>query len=100
MNSIIESLTGMDKMSNQIIAMDFLINAKSGIRNYAAALTEATSPDVKIVLRKQLNDAILTHEIITNYMINKGYYHAYNLDEQFKVDAQTTDTALNLAKNF
>lgn len=99
MNSIIEKLTGMDKLSDQVIATDFLISAKSGLQNYAVAITEATSPDVRAVLRKQLNDAIMTHEIITNYMMKKGYYHAYNLDEQFKVDMQTTDTTLNLAKN-
>ena len=36
------------------------------------------------------------HEIITNYMMQKGYYHAYDLKEQLKVDMQTVDTALKL----
>jgi similar to spore coat protein len=31
-------------------------------------------------------------------MMKKGYYHAYNLQEQFKVDMKTTDTTLNLAE--
>lgn len=96
MNTLIESLTGMDKLSDQVIATDFLISAKSGVRNYSIALTETTSPDVRAALRKQLNDAIATHETISNYMMKTGYYHAYNLQEQFKVDMQTTDTALNL----
>lgn len=96
MNGLIESLTGMNKFSDQVIATDFLVAAKSGVTNYSIALTETTSPQVRAALRKQLNDAINTHEIILNFMMRKGYYNAYDLKEQFKVDIKTTDTALNL----
>jgi similar to spore coat protein len=96
MNAIIESLTGMNKLSDQVIATDYLIAAKSAVRNYSIALTETTSQEVRTVLRKQLGDAIAAHEAITNYMMNKGYYNAYNLEEQYKVDMQTTKTALSL----
>jgi similar to spore coat protein len=96
MNSIIETLTGMDKMTDQVIATDLLIAAKSAVRNYSIALTETTSQEVRTILRKQLNDAITSHETISNYMIKKGYYNAYNLQEQYKVDMQTTETALSL----
>lgn len=98
MNTLIESLTGMDKMSDQVIATDLLIAAKTGVRNYAVALTESTSPQVTETLRRQLENAIEHHEIITNYMMKNGYYHAYNPQEQFKVDMKVTDTALNLIK--
>jgi similar to spore coat protein len=96
MNSLIEKLTGLDKMSDQVIAIDFLISAKSAVRNYAIAITETTSPEVRAALRRQLNDAITTHETISNYMIKKGYYNAYDLHEQYKVDMKITDTALSL----
>jgi similar to spore coat protein len=99
MNAIIEMLTGMDKLTDQVIATDFLIAAKSGVRNYSFALTEATSPEIRATLRKQLNDAITTHETISNYMMKNGYYHAYDLQEQLKLDMQITDTALNLTGN-
>jgi similar to spore coat protein len=98
MNSIIESFTGMNKLSDQVIATDFLISAKNAVINFSVALTEVISPEVRVVLRKQLNDAIATHEIISNYMMKKGYYHAYDLQEQFKVDMQTTDIALKLTE--
>lgn len=88
----------MDKMNDQVIATDFLIAAKSGIKNYAAALSEAASPEVRVALTRQLNDAISMHEKITNYMMDNGYYHAYNPQEQFKVDMKATDAALNLGK--
>lgn len=96
MNALIESLIGMDKMSDQVIASDFLISAKSAVRNYSIALTETTSQEVRTVLREQLGDAIAAHEAISNYMMKKGYYNAYNLQEQYKVDMQTTETALSL----
>jgi similar to spore coat protein len=96
MNGLIETLTGMNKMTDQVIATDFLISAKSGVQNYAVAITESTSPEVRIILKKQLQDAIATHEKISNYMTEKGYYNAYDMEEQYKVDMQTSDTALNL----
>jgi similar to spore coat protein len=100
MNGLIESLTGMNKMTDQVIATDFLISAKSGVQNYAVAITETASKEVRVVLKKQLQDAIATHEKISNYMMEKGYYNAYDLEEQYKVDMKTTDIALNLTKNF
>lgn len=98
MNSIIESMTGMDKMNDQVIATDFLIATKSGIKNYAVALSEAASPEVRNTLKRQLDDAISMHEKVTDYMIDKGYYKAYNPEEQFRADVQAADTALNLVK--
>lgn len=98
MNALIESLTGMNKMSDQVIATDFLIAAKSGVRNYAIALTETTNSQVRIILRKQLKDAIVTHEKISTYMIQKGYYNAYDIKEQFKVDMLVTETTLKLTE--
>ncbi|ALB47212.1 MULTISPECIES: spore coat protein [Clostridium] len=99
MNGLIESLTGMSKMTDQVIATDFLISAKSGVQNYAVAITESTSLEVRAILKKQLQDAIQTHEKISNYMMEKGYYNAYDLGEQYKVDMETTDTTLGLTKN-
>ena len=96
MNGLIEMLTGMDKLSDQVIATDFLIAAKSGVQNYSIALTEVTSPEIRSTLKKQLNDAINTHETISNYMMKKGYYHAYDLQKQYKVDMKMANTALKL----
>lgn len=98
MNALIESLTGMNRMSDQVIATDFLIAAKSGVRNYAIALTETTNLEVRSILRKQLKDAINTHEKIFNYMVERGYYNPYNVEVQYEIDMTTTETALNLTE--
>ena len=96
MNQFVQNMTGMGGMTDQVIATDFLITAKTGIKNYALALSETYNPEVREMLRTHLNKAIDTHQEITDYMVSKGYYHPQNVQEQLKVDLQATDTALNL----
>lgn len=96
MNPILEYLTGFKTMTDQVIAMDFLINAKSGVRNYAMAVTEAATPEIKATLTKHLEEAIFTHEQISAYMIEKGFYRPYNLDEQIQLDLKNIETALSI----
>ncbi len=94
--SILQNLMGMGDMTEQVIATDFLLAAKASVRNYAVALSETTTPEVREVLRRHLNASIVTHENITKYMMSKGYYHVYNPQEQIKVDMQVADTAISL----
>ncbi|THE09448.1 spore coat protein [Bacillus timonensis] len=98
MNDLFKNIMGMGGMTDKVIATDFLISTKAGIRNLAFALTETTTPEVRAVLREELNNAVQTHERISNYMIDNSIYHPTNLSEQLQVDLQITDTALNLAQ--
>lgn len=95
MNTILEHLTGMHTMTDQVIAMDFLITAKSGVRNYAMAVTEAGTQEIKATLSKQLDEAIDTHEKIAKYMMEQGWYHPWNMKEQIQFDLKNIETALN-----
>ncbi|MCO7176777.1 spore coat protein [Sporolactobacillus kofuensis] len=99
MNQIVQNITGMGSLTEQVIATDFLITAKSGVRNIAYALTETSSPEVRQVLKQYLDDAINTHEKISNFMISQGYYHPDNLSEQINVDTKATQTALNIPQS-
>jgi similar to spore coat protein len=96
MNQMMQNMTGMGAMTEQVVATDFLIATKSGIKNLAMALTETSTKEVRETLRQYLNDAIDTHEQISNYMISKGYYHPDNLSKQLEMDLTATQTALNL----
>ncbi|RDU35820.1 spore coat protein [Neobacillus piezotolerans] len=98
MNQFIQNMVGMGGMTDQVIATDFLMSAKAGIRNYTIAITEAATPELRTVLREQLQAAIQTHENITSYMMSKGYYHPHNLSEQLQVDLTASQTATNLAQ--
>ncbi|KHD37623.1 spore gernimation protein GerQ [Clostridium acetobutylicum] len=96
MNSVLESITGMDVLNDHVVATDFLISTKSGVKNYAVAITETATPRVRAILRKHLDEGINCHEKILNYMMTNGYYHPYNMQEQYKTDMKSTETALNL----
>lgn len=96
MGKLLKNMAGMGDLTEQVIASDLLNSAKDGIKNYAVALTETASPQVRCVLKRHLNDAVDAHEQISNYMIIKGYYQAYNPKEQIKADINTVDQAMNL----
>lgn len=98
MANIIQNMAGMGDMTEQVIATDFLLASKTAIKNYAAALAETATPAVRDILRRQFDVAVGTHERITNYMMSKGYYHAYNPEEQIRVDMKASDTVMNLQK--
>ncbi|PEI56207.1 spore coat protein [Priestia aryabhattai] len=78
MNPIIENLTGMNALSDQVVAMDLLIAAKSGVRNYAMAVTEAGTPEIKEMLTHHLVEALDMHEQISVYMVEKGMPFFFN----------------------
>lgn len=96
MNSIVKYITGTDSMTDQVIATDMLLSAKIGIQNYAIALTETATPEIKAVLRKHLDEAITAHEQITAYMVQNGFYHPHDIREQAKIDLNNAETALNI----
>ncbi|EPY13610.1 MULTISPECIES: spore coat protein [Paenibacillus] len=96
MNHLAKNFTGMNGMSDQIIASDMLITAKSGVKDLAVAITEAATPEIRNVLKKHLDTAIQTHEAITSYMVGKGFYHPYNVHEQLQVDINAANTSLHL----
>ncbi len=94
MNFLLEKLTGLDGLTDQVIAMDFLISVKSGVRTYAMAVTDTVSPDIKATLTRQLEDAMDLHERLSAYLMEKGIYHPWNVDEQIAVDLANIELAL------
>lgn len=96
MANMVQNMAGMGNMTEQVIATDFLLSSKAAIKGYAAALAETATPEVRDVLRRQFDVAVGTHERISNYMMNKGYYHAYNPQEQIRVDLRASDTVMGL----
>ncbi|WP_202127691.1 spore coat protein [Clostridium sp. C8-1-8] len=93
----IRNSEGMPKLVDETMALAFLLNAKNGVRNYAVALTEAATPEVRAKLTKQLNDAINIHEEITTMMIRKGWFHPVDLEKQFQMDQESSRTAVQIA---
>ena len=96
MVNMLQNMVGMGNMTELVIATDFLLASKTAIKTYAAAIAEASTPEVTNTLRRQLDVAINSHERITNYMMDQGYYHPYNPQAQMKVDMQACETVLSL----
>lgn len=88
---------GMPNQADSAIAMDFLITVKTGVRNYAIALTEVTSPEVREVLKKQLKDAIQMHKDAYQLMMDKGWFYPYDLPKQFELDLRSAELAIQIA---
>lgn len=88
----------MPELADTTLAMDLLIRAKEGVRNIAVALTEAASPDVRILLRNQLMQGIAMHQEITELMINKKWFHPYELSEQYKLDQLSANNTIMIGK--
>jgi similar to spore coat protein len=57
---------------------------------------ETASPEVREVLRRQLKVAIVNQGKIAKYIVNKGYDHVYNPQEQIRTDINITDAVMTL----
>ncbi|WP_035690068.1 spore coat protein [Bacillus atrophaeus] len=75
---------------------DLLGFAKTSVRSYAIAITETATPQLRIVLVKQLNAAIKWHEQVFNYMYEHGYYPAYNLADLLKNNVKNARRAISM----
>lgn len=93
----VRNAEGMPNLTDATIALDFLIAAKNGVRNCAIAITEAANSEVRAALRSQLEDALNLHEEISDLMIKKGWFYPYDINEQFKLDTKSAQTALQIA---
>ncbi|HHU55390.1 MAG TPA: spore coat protein [Acholeplasmataceae bacterium] len=83
-------------LTEQVIATDMLIASKSAILNYASALVETHTKEVRNVLKKQLANAISYHEKLSDYMISNGYYHVENINEQITMDINNANRSLDI----
>jgi similar to spore coat protein len=98
MNTIVEHLTGMHTLTDQVIAMDYLISTKNGIINLATAITETATPEIRLVLRKQLEETIAAHGHITSYLMENLLYRPHDITAQVQLDIKNIDTALAIPK--
>ena len=86
-----------DSRANENVKAGQLLGmAKTNVRNYAAAITETATPQLRKVLKKHLNDGVDLHEAIFNYMYQHGLYPAYDLEKLLNNDMTNATKALNM----
>ncbi|MFB4164289.1 spore coat protein [Alteribacillus sp. JSM 102045] len=88
---------GMPEQTDSALALDLLLSAKAAVRNYAIALTEAASPEVRNVLRNQLQTAINYHGEVSELMMKKKWFHPYNVNQQQLLDITAAQNAIDIA---
>ena len=93
----VENAIGMPDLMDSTIALDFLLTLKSEIRNFAVALTEIADSEARMAVRSLLDNSIDMHAQVSEFMINKGWLHPYNLDQQIQIDTTSAKTAVQIA---
>jgi spore coat protein F len=88
------TLTGVDLTA--FYAGTLLVFFKSATRNYAIAITETATPSLHEVFQKHLLKAIKMHFKVFNFMLERNYYQAYNLDRMLADDLKNGKAALSM----
>ncbi len=70
--------------------------AKTSVRNYAIAITETATPQLRETLQKQLNGAIQLHGKVFYFMLERGLYPSYDLPKLLANDIAMANKAISL----
>ena len=81
--------------SDQAIATDMLFESKAAIKDFATAITESSTAEIRTFLVQELRNAIKDHENIYVFLQDRGIYDAYNVPKQLQKDIEYADRALN-----
>lgn len=96
--SILGSLLGLDETSleEKDIALDMLKDSKFNVTSLANAAAEAVNPELRSLLRCQLDTAVKENFQLSDILIKKGWYPAFdNPQDQLKKEAQMSQGAVN-----
>lgn len=66
------------KLESKEIAADMLKDSKYGITSLASATAEAVNPQLRNMLGQQLDKAVTEHFELTDMVIKKGWYPAFD----------------------
>jgi similar to spore coat protein len=87
----------LNQLTDQVMAFDLLISAKTGVGMLSRALTEAATPDVRIMLKRHLEQAADYAEQVAR-ISRQGLGQAGDLKDQLTVDALKAQETLELLK--
>lgn len=96
MASILDKINNQELINDEVIATELLVSAKAAVRTYAVAITETANPEIRKLLKNQMNDAIDMHQKVAAYMIENDMYHAHDVKEQVKHDIKKADLAMEM----
>ena len=85
-----------ERNEDSFYARNILGMSKTAVRNYAAAITETATPELRNILTKHLNAAVKWHTSVFEYMYNRGLYPAYDLKKLLQNDVNNAAKALQM----
>ena len=91
-----DNMANQPKVDDAFYAAELLACIKTTIKAYATAITETATPSLKSTFIKHLNKAIECHTKLFNYMHQKGYYPAYDLEKLLDGDMRMAKKALDM----
>ncbi|ABR36722.1 spore coat protein [Clostridium beijerinckii] len=76
--SFLDKLLGTDDstLAARDIAQDMLKDSKFAVTSLAAAAAEAVNPELRELLRGQLDKAVAEHFELSDIVVDKGWYSA------------------------
>jgi spore coat protein F len=86
----------MHRQDTAFYAGDLLGLAKTTVRSYAIAITETATPQLREVLTKQLNAAIMLHGQVYYFMYERGLYPSYDLPKLLTNDINNARKAISM----
>ncbi|MFD2042883.1 spore coat protein [Ornithinibacillus salinisoli] len=84
------------RLDKGFYAGDLLALTKTAVRNYAIAITETATPQVRDTLSNHLQKAIKSHANVFNYMYQNGLYPSYNMQKLLENDMNLANKALRM----
>jgi len=70
--------------------------AKTAVRNYAIAITETATPQLRETFQRHLNEAIALHGKVFYFMLERGLYPSYHLEQLLAGDVKNANQALSM----
>lgn len=94
--SMFDNLVENEKsLNDKDIASDMLKDSKFGISSLSKATLEAVNPQLRNILDSQLTSAVGEHHRLSDIMVNKGWYPAYDDPQQLlKKDAKEAQSII------
>lgn len=90
--------SSLNQLTDQVMAFDLMTSAKASVNMYVKALTEASTPDVRIMLKKHLEQAISYQEQVGAYIANRGWFNADDMKGQLAIDSKKAQETLEMLK--
>lgn len=75
--SFLDTLLGTDnKLGDKDIVLDMIKDSKFSATSLSAAVAEAVNPELRKILKQQLDKAVTEHFELSDIVINKDWYPA------------------------